>query len=92
MSQDHVARTDWKTFRQLAPDAYDSVLALNKIAEQNGLDKQLLELVKLRASQIYGFGSNRADQTLVLISSAVCVAVSLILHLSGRQVLGGLEE
>jgi hypothetical protein len=44
------------------------------------------------ASQIYGFGSNRADQTLVLISSAVCVAVSLVLHLSGRQLLGGLEE
>jgi AhpD family alkylhydroperoxidase len=54
MSQEHAARTDWKTFRQLAPDAYDSVLALNKIAEQNGLDKQLLELVKLRASQING--------------------------------------
>ena len=54
MSHDHAARTDWKTFRQLAPDAYDSVLALNKIAEQNGLDKQLLELVKLRASQING--------------------------------------
>jgi AhpD family alkylhydroperoxidase len=53
MSQDHVARTDWKTFRQLAPDAYDSVLALNKIAEQNGLDKQLL-VVKLGASQING--------------------------------------
>jgi hypothetical protein len=44
------------------------------------------------ASQIYGFGSNRADQTLVLTSSAVCVAMSLVLHLSGRQVLGGLEE
>jgi hypothetical protein len=44
------------------------------------------------ASQIYGFGSNRADQTLVLISSAVCVAVSLVLHLIGRQHLGGLEE
>jgi AhpD family alkylhydroperoxidase len=54
MSKEHLARTDWKTFRQLAPDAYDSVLALNKIAEQNGLDKQLLELVKLRASQING--------------------------------------
>jgi len=39
------------------------------------------------ASQIYGFGSNRADQTLVLVSSAVCLAVSLILHLAGRQVL-----
>ena len=54
MSQDHASRTDWKTYRQLAPDAYDSVVALNKIAEQNGLDKQLLELVKLRASQING--------------------------------------
>jgi hypothetical protein len=43
------------------------------------------------ASQIYGFGSNRVDQTLVLISSAVCVAVSLGIHLAGRQV-GGLEE
>jgi AhpD family alkylhydroperoxidase len=43
-----------KHSRQLAPDAYDAVLALNKIAEQNGLDKQLLELVKLRASQING--------------------------------------
>src|SRR3979490_642506 len=54
MLQDHAPRTDWKTFRQLAPDAYGAVLALNKIAEQNGLDKQLLELVKLRASQING--------------------------------------
>jgi hypothetical protein len=44
------------------------------------------------ASQIYGFGSNRADQTLVLISSAVCVVVSPGLHLVGRQLLGGLEE
>jgi hypothetical protein len=44
------------------------------------------------ASQIYGFGSDRVDQTLVLASSSVCLAVSLILHLVGRQVLGGLEE
>jgi hypothetical protein len=44
------------------------------------------------ASQIYGFGSSRLDQTLVLISSAVCLAVSLVLHLAGRQLLGGLEE
>ena len=35
MSKEHLARTDWKTFRQLAPDTYDSVLALGKIAEQN---------------------------------------------------------
>jgi hypothetical protein len=44
------------------------------------------------ASQIYGFGSNRVDQTLVLASSAVCVVLSLGLHLVGRQLLGGLEE
>jgi hypothetical protein len=29
------------------------------------------------ASQIYGFGSNRADKTLVFISSSICVAVTL---------------
>jgi hypothetical protein len=44
------------------------------------------------ASQIYGFGSNSADKTLVVISSTICVAVSLTLHLIGRQLLGGLEE
>jgi AhpD family alkylhydroperoxidase len=54
MSQQHPPRTDWKEFRKLAPDAYDMVVALNKIAEDNGLDKQLLELLKLRASQING--------------------------------------
>jgi AhpD family alkylhydroperoxidase len=54
MSHDHAPRTDRKTFTQLAPDAIESILALNKIAEQNGFDKQLLELVRLRASQING--------------------------------------
>jgi hypothetical protein len=44
------------------------------------------------ASQIYGFGSNRTDKSLVLISSVVCVTLSLGLHLIGRQLLGGLEE
>jgi hypothetical protein len=44
------------------------------------------------ASQIYGFGLNRVDQTLVLISSTVCAAVSVGLHLVGRQLLGGLEQ
>jgi hypothetical protein len=44
------------------------------------------------ASQIYGFGSNRADKSLVLISSVVCVTLSLGLHLTARLLLGGLEE
>jgi hypothetical protein len=44
------------------------------------------------ASQIYGFAAIRVDNALVFISSAVCAAVSLGLHLIGRQLLGGLVE
>jgi AhpD family alkylhydroperoxidase len=38
----------------LTPDAYEAVLALGQIAAKAGMDKQLLELIKLRASQING--------------------------------------
>src|SRR6478672_9400577 len=38
----------------LAPDACDAVRALGQLAAKAGLDKQLLELIKLRASQING--------------------------------------
>ena len=48
------ARKEYKDFMTLAPDAYEAVLALGKIAAAAGIDKQLLELVKLRASQING--------------------------------------
>ena len=68
MPKEHAPRTDWKTFRQLAPDAYDSVVALNKIAEQNGLDKQLLELVKLRASPI---SAEFSEKELAYLSTAI---------------------
>lgn len=54
MSHDLVPRMDYTDFKALAPDVYDLTLALNKAAEQAGLDRQLLELVKLRASQING--------------------------------------
>jgi hypothetical protein len=43
-------------------------------------------------SQIYGFGSNRADKTSAFISATICVAASLTLHWIGRQLLGGFEE
>jgi AhpD family alkylhydroperoxidase len=46
------ARSEYEDFKALAPDAYDLVLALGQVAAKAGLDKQLLELVKLRASQI----------------------------------------
>jgi AhpD family alkylhydroperoxidase len=48
------ARKEYADFQTLAPDAYDIVLALGKVAAKAGIDKQLLELIKLRASQING--------------------------------------
>lgn len=48
------ARSEYEDFMKIAPDAYDLVLALGQVAAKAGLDKQLLELVKLRASQING--------------------------------------
>lgn len=48
------ARSEYEDFKRLAPDVYDLVLALGQLATKAGLDKQLIELVKLRASQING--------------------------------------
>src|SRR5580765_5416141 len=48
------ARSEYEDFKRIAPDAYDLVLALSQVAVKAGMDKQLLELVKLRASQING--------------------------------------
>ncbi|TGN89841.1 carboxymuconolactone decarboxylase family protein [Bradyrhizobium yuanmingense] len=48
------ARSEYEDFKRIAPDAFDLVLALGQLAAKAGLDKQLLELVKLRASQING--------------------------------------
>jgi AhpD family alkylhydroperoxidase len=48
------ARLENSQFKQLAPDIYDAVLAMAMLAGKVGLDKQLLELVKIRASQING--------------------------------------
>ena len=48
------ARSEYKNFKALAPDVFDLVLALGQAAAKAGIDKQLLELVKLRASQING--------------------------------------
>ena len=48
------ARSEPNGFKTLAPDAYDLVSALGQAAGKAGIDKQLLELIKLRASQING--------------------------------------
>jgi AhpD family alkylhydroperoxidase len=48
------ARSEYKDFMTLAPDAYEIVSALGQAAAKAGIDKQLLELIKLRASQVNG--------------------------------------
>ena len=48
------ARSEWKDFKAQAPDAYDIVAALGQAAAKAGIDRPLLELIKLRASQING--------------------------------------
>ena len=48
------ARSEYAIFQKLTPEAFEIVLALGKVAAAAGLDKELLELVKLRASQING--------------------------------------
>src|SRR6478736_7712278 len=53
MNMSH-ARKEYKDFMALAPDAFETVQALGKVAAAAGIDKQLLELIKLRASQITG--------------------------------------
>jgi len=48
------ARREYGDFQKLAPDAYEGVLALGGFAAKAGIEKPLLELIKLRASQING--------------------------------------
>jgi AhpD family alkylhydroperoxidase len=48
------ARSEYEKFKALAPEAFDVVTALGRVAANAGIDKRLLELVKLRASQING--------------------------------------
>src|SRR6476660_7080753 len=48
------ARSEYSDFMKLAPDACSIVRELSEVAAKAGIDKQLLELIKLRASQING--------------------------------------
>ena len=48
------ARKESEDFNQMVPAAYSAITALGKVIEESGLNKQLLELVKIRASQVNG--------------------------------------
>lgn len=41
-------------YRKASPDAFRAMLALEKVVDQSGLEPSLLDLTKLRASQING--------------------------------------
>ena len=54
MSHARAARSEHKNFSKLTPELDAMVRALGNAAAQFGLDKRLIELVKIRASQING--------------------------------------
>jgi AhpD family alkylhydroperoxidase len=54
MSLTHAPRSEHSDFKALAPDVDSLVRTLGSAAAQSGLDKALLELVKVRTSQING--------------------------------------
>ena len=45
-------RIAYETFQKTAPAAQAALLAMGKAADEAGLDKTIIELVKLRVSQI----------------------------------------
>src|SRR5262245_21872606 len=48
------ARLTYETFTKTAPAAHAALIALGKAVDESGLEKELTELVKLRASQLNG--------------------------------------
>src|SRR5580700_6323244 len=48
------ARKEYQDFRSLAPDLYEPLVTLGHAAVKAGVEKPLLELIKIRASQING--------------------------------------
>ena len=45
-------RIAYDTFQKTAPAARDALLAMGRTADESGIDKEIVELVKLRVSQI----------------------------------------
>ena len=48
------ARLELAQFKEIAPQAYSGLIMLGEAAVNAGLDKGLLELIKIRASQLNG--------------------------------------
>ena len=50
----HEARMESEGFEKIAPGITEALAALGKTVRASGLDRQLVELIKIRASQING--------------------------------------
>jgi AhpD family alkylhydroperoxidase len=48
------ARKEWADLEELSPGLEDAIATISAIVKASNLDRQLLELVKIRASQING--------------------------------------
>jgi AhpD family alkylhydroperoxidase len=48
------ARSEYAAFRAQVPDILEALLSLGKLAAKAGIDEELIELIKIRASQING--------------------------------------
>jgi AhpD family alkylhydroperoxidase len=49
-----MVRKEWREFDRIAPGVSDAISAIGGFVKQSGFDPELLELVKIRASQING--------------------------------------
>ena len=47
-------RIDWSRFEDIAPGAVAALRSLGRVVEESGLEKPLVELVKIRVSQLNG--------------------------------------
>lgn len=54
MTSKHQPRSNWTNFEQAAPEVLAALRALGKAVDDSGLEKNLTELIKVRASQING--------------------------------------
>ncbi len=48
------ARSVYAAMKAQAPDIHEALLSLGKLATKAGLEKELIELIKIRASQVNG--------------------------------------
>jgi AhpD family alkylhydroperoxidase len=47
-------RIDWETFQQIIPEMATGMAAITRAMRQSGMDRELIELIKIRVSQMNG--------------------------------------